>query len=74
MSERRPVDPDHLRAVRVGHGANCSSVGSVIDTLFAAALVGGAVYAAIMAALAEESIQVTTPRGPAVDASGREVP
>jgi hypothetical protein len=32
--EQWPIGPAHLRAVRLGHGGNCSSVGSVIDTLF----------------------------------------
>jgi hypothetical protein len=47
----------HVRGVRTGHGANCSSIGSVIDTLFIAALAGGAVFAAVMAALAEEPVR-----------------
>jgi len=47
-----------ILAVREGHGANCSSIGSVIDTLFAAALVGGAVLAAVAAALAKEDVRV----------------
>ena len=47
-----------MRAVRVGHGANCSSVGSVVDTLFATAVVGGALLAAIAAALSREPIRV----------------
>lgn len=56
MSERDgppPLHPEHVLAVREGHGANCSSVGSVIDTLFATAAVGSAVLAAVLAALAE---------------------
>jgi hypothetical protein len=44
----------HVRKVRLGHGANCSSVGSVIDTLFATAVVGTAIYAAVAAALERE--------------------
>jgi|HubBroStandDraft_1064217.scaffolds.fasta_scaffold229873_2 hypothetical protein len=47
-----------IRAVRVGHGANCSSIGSVIDTLFVTALVGGAIFTAIVAALGEERVHV----------------
>ncbi len=42
---------EHVLAARVGHGANCSSIGSVIDTLFATAVVGAAVFAAVVAAL-----------------------
>jgi hypothetical protein len=48
----------HVRVVRLGHGANCSSVGSVIDTLFASAVVGGAIFAAVAAALAREEVRV----------------
>ena len=37
MSER-PIDEENVRRVRLGHGANCSSIGSVVDTLFATAV------------------------------------
>jgi len=53
----RELDPEHVRVVRAGHGANCSSIGSVIDTLFVTALAGGAIFAAVMAALAKEPIR-----------------
>jgi hypothetical protein len=72
MSERRTVLPQHIRVVRVGHGANCSSIGSVIDTLFVTALAGGAVFAAIAAALSEEPIRIVREprhRHPEADAS-----
>ena len=49
---------ESIRAVRVGHGANCSSIGSVIDTLFASAAIGGAIFAAVAAALASEQVRV----------------
>lgn len=52
MSDR--LRPEHVRAVRLGHGANCSSVGSVIDTLFLGAVAGGAIFAAVCAAVEEE--------------------
>jgi hypothetical protein len=55
---RTVVVCQHVRAVRVGHGGNCSSVGSVIDTLFLGAAAGGAVFAAICAAMQEEPITV----------------
>jgi hypothetical protein len=58
MSEGRAVKEEHVRVVRAGHGANCSSIGSVIDTLFATATVGSAVFAAVLAALREESVTV----------------
>ena len=44
--------------MRLGHGANCSSIGSVIDTLFATAVVGAAVFAAVVAALENEDVRV----------------
>jgi hypothetical protein len=49
---------ENVRAVRIGHGANCSSVGSVIDTLFLGAAVGGAIVAAVFAAMKVEPITV----------------
>ncbi len=52
------ADAGHIRAVRLGHGANCSSVGSVVDTLFLSAAVGGAIFAALCAAMAAEPIKV----------------
>jgi hypothetical protein len=48
----------HVQRVRLGHGANCSSVGSVVDTLFATAVVGAAVFAAVVAALEREDVRV----------------
>jgi hypothetical protein len=71
MSDPRGIDPpgaedpiaEHVERVRVGHGANCSSVGSVIDTLFATAAVGAAVFAAIVAALKSEEVRVAGREG-----------
>lgn len=57
---RKEVSPETIRVVRIGHGANCSSIGSVIDTLFVTALLGGAVFAAICAALGSEPIRVVS--------------
>jgi hypothetical protein len=56
---------EHLLRVRVGHGANCSSIGSVVDTLFATAVVGAAVFAAVVAALESEEVRVAGRRGEA---------
>ena len=39
--ERPEPEIDQVLCVREGHGANCSSIGSVIDTIFATAVVGG---------------------------------
>jgi hypothetical protein len=59
MSRRESeVTEAQVRVVRTGHGANCSSVGSVIDTLFATATLGSAVFAAVLAALKREDLRV----------------
>jgi hypothetical protein len=54
----RPVAEENVERLREGHGANCSSIGSVIDTLFATATVGAAVFAAVLAALRTEAVRV----------------
>ncbi|AKV01177.1 hypothetical protein AKJ09_07840 [Labilithrix luteola] len=56
---KRDVRPENVRAVRLGHGANCSSVGSVVDTLFVSAALGGALFAALCAAMKDEDVKVT---------------
>lgn len=61
--EREVIEPEQIRAVRLGHGANCSSVGSVVDTLFVSAAAAGAIFAAICAALSEEPIRVVGTNG-----------
>ncbi|MDB4942241.1 MAG: hypothetical protein JWP97_1775 [Labilithrix sp.] len=69
MSERsaQGVRVEHVRALRVGHGGNCSSVGSVVDTLFLGAAAGGAVLAAVLAAMGDERVRVVG-RGANADA------
>jgi hypothetical protein len=57
----RETSDEHVLRVRMGHGANCSSIGSVIDTLFATATVGAAVFAAVMASLKSEDVKVVSP-------------
>ncbi len=70
-SERaRRIDAGNVRSVRVGHGANCSSIGSVVDTLFATAAVGSAVFAAVVAALAKEPVTVAGQPGAERGAAG----
>ena len=61
MTDRDGPQERHVLAVRLGHGANCSSIGSVIDTLFATATVGSAVFAAVLAALDDEAPTVVVP-------------
>lgn len=55
----RPIElPEGVLAVRAGPGANCSSIGSVIDLLFGTAIVAGVVYAAVAASLADAKVDV----------------
>lgn len=51
-------DTDKVLRVREGHGANCSSVGSVVDTVFLGAMVGGVVLAMVAAAMRKENITI----------------
>lgn len=44
--------------VRLGHGANCSSIGAVVDTLFVGAVVGTAIFAAVAAAMQREPVEI----------------
>lgn len=46
-----PALPEGVLVIRPGRGANCSSVGSVIDMLFVSGIVGGALLIAVNAAL-----------------------
>jgi hypothetical protein len=52
----KELGPENVRSIRLGHGANCSSIGSVVDTLFASAVIGGAILAAVLAAMKKEPI------------------
>ena len=72
-AEPRP-EVENVLAVRMGHGANCSSIGSVVDTLFATATVGGAVFAAIVAALKVEEVSVVSPVARAMAANDEAPP
>jgi len=69
--ERRARLEAGVLAIRAGHGANCSSIGSVIDTIFASAVLGGAVLAAVVASLGREKVHVVgtapAPAAPAAD-------
>ncbi len=60
--ETPAIDGERIRRLRVGHGANCSSIGSVVDTLFATAAVGAAVFAAVVAAMKSEDVKVVGER------------
>lgn len=66
---------DHVLRVRMGFGANCSSIGSVVDTLFATATVGAAIFAAVVAALAKETVRVApAPDTPSEEKKREETP
>jgi hypothetical protein len=69
--ERREPEVDQILRVRTGHGANCSSIGSVIDTLFATATVGAAVFAAVLAALKSEDVKVVSPMARSQDGEAK---
>jgi hypothetical protein len=71
--ERRGPEAEEVLRVRVGHGANCSSIGSVIDTLFATATVGAAVFATVLAALKTEDVKVVSPLARSGDAKRADV-
>ncbi len=62
MSEERNPDElaEHVRVVREGHGATCSSIGSVIDTLFVAQIAAGALLAVVAATLAATKAETET--------------
>jgi hypothetical protein len=49
---------EHVKVIREGHGANCSSIGSVIDTLFIAQVTAGALLAVVAASLAAKTEDV----------------
>jgi hypothetical protein len=49
--------PEGVLAVRAGPGANCSSIGSVVDMLFAAAVAAGVIYAGVVASLGDGAIE-----------------
>lgn len=57
--------------VRLGHGANCSSIGSVVDTLFVGAVLGTAIFAAVAAAMHRESVTVVGKNGKKEDAEAK---
>jgi hypothetical protein len=67
---RAEPEAEHILAVRIGHGANCSSIGSVIDTLFATATVGAAIFAAVVVALKTEGVSVVSPPSRGADPEG----
>jgi hypothetical protein len=73
--DERPIEREHVARVRQGHGANCSSIGSVVDTLFATAAVGAAVFAAVVAALRTEDVRVAGAQPlPEQDAEPKDAP
>jgi len=45
------VRPEDILVIRRGPGANCSSIGSVLDVLFLSAIAGGAILVGVAALL-----------------------
>ncbi len=62
MSDPKELE-DHVVVVREGHGANCSSIGSVIDTLFIAQIAAGAIVAAACAAIVAAKAETESESG-----------
>lgn len=61
MSDGPDLEDERILRIRLGSGANCSSIGSVVDTLFATAAVGATIVAAVLAALKSEPVRVAGP-------------
>jgi hypothetical protein len=58
VTARRTLElPEGVLAVRQGPGANCSSIGSVIDLLFGAVVVSGMLYAGVVIALGDRKVE-----------------
>ena len=72
MSDSDELCADNVRVIRLGHGANCSSVGSVIDTLFLGATLGGVILAAVCAAMKSEGVKVVGESDRDLDDEGTE--
>jgi hypothetical protein len=49
--------PEGVLPVRAGPGANCSSIGSVVDMLFAAAVAAGVLYVGVAASLGDRTLE-----------------
>ena len=64
MSGEKKIEPI---VVRLGHGANCSSIGSVVDTLFVGAVLGSAIFAAVAAAMKNEGVTIAGKNKPESD-------
>lgn len=63
-----PAWPQGVLVVRPGRGANCSSVGSVVDMLFVAGAAGGALLVALQALAGDDPPRATQTGAPAGDA------
>lgn len=59
-----PTSETSVLRVRQGHGANCSSIGSVVDTVFLGAVAGGVILAMVAAAMRRESVTVIGAKSP----------
>lgn len=69
-----PRLPTGVLAVRAGHGANCSSVGSLVDVLFLTSVASGALLVAVAAALGPRGESGDADLGPDSRAADQEVP
>ena len=62
------IDPEEIVCVRRGPGANCSSIGSAIDVLFATAAFAGAILVVVSAAMGEKKAAPAKKKEEAPDA------
>jgi hypothetical protein len=68
------VEPEDILAVRLGPGANCSSIGSALDLLFLSAAAGGALLVAVAAAFPGPARPPQAARAPRPESPGEKPP
>ncbi|MBP9112556.1 MAG: hypothetical protein KBF88_07080 [Polyangiaceae bacterium] len=65
-----PENAPSLRSVRLGTGANCSSIGSMVDTLFLTSIAGTALTAAVLAGFHRPKADPGEPNDPPASLEG----
>lgn len=66
LAAAEAISPDDILVIRRGPGANCSSIGSVLDVLFLSAVAGGVILVGVAALLGEQAAKPQEPEaGPA---------
>lgn len=67
-----PISPDDILVIRRGPGANCSSIGSVLDVLFLSAVAGGVILVGVAALLGEQAATPQEPEAGPASGSGED--